>query len=72
MFNVQQLAMVLLQRNPAVANNPRAQELIRVIQSGDEKRGAEIASNLCETYGTTKEEALQQAIKYFGLPHNRR
>lgn len=69
MFNMQQLALMMLQKNPAVANNPRAQEYIRVIQSGDSKRGAEIASNLCESYGTTKEEALKSAIKFFGLPH---
>ena len=33
----------LIQRNPNIANNPRNQELLKVIQNGDSQRGEEIA-----------------------------
>lgn len=34
-----QFAMNLINRNPQIANNPMAQELIRIIQNGSEQRG---------------------------------
>lgn len=42
---IQQMAMKILKENPNIANNPNAQSMINVIQSGDEKKGQEIASN---------------------------
>lgn len=60
-------AMNLLQKNPNVANNPNAQEMIRVIQSGDERTGVQIAENLCRTYGVSREEATDSAMKFFGI-----
>lgn len=68
MIDMRQFALMLIQRNPNIANNPRAQEYIKVIQSGDSKRGAEIASNLCESYGTPKETAVNAAARFFGVP----
>lgn len=61
-------AMNLIARNPKLANNPQAQQLIDVIQRGDEKQGEEIAENLCKTFGTTREQAVSEAKKFFGLP----
>ena len=60
-------AMAMINKNPAIQNNPQAQELINVIQNNDSARGEQIATNLCNTYGVTKDQAIAQAKKYFGL-----
>ncbi len=57
----------LLASNPNIANNPINQELINVIQNNDSKRGEEIANNLCQTYGITKEEAIRRARMFFNI-----
>ena len=57
----------LLNNNPNVQNNPQAQEFINTLQNGDNKKGEQIANNILKTYGLTKEEALQQAKRFFGL-----
>lgn len=67
-MNPREFALNLLRNNPQVRNNPNASELISVIESGDATRGAQIAENLCETYGVTPQEALNQASGFFGLP----
>jgi hypothetical protein len=67
MINIQQFAMNLLQNNPNVAQNPQAQEMLKVIQNGDSQRGQMIAENLCKTYGITKEDALAQAKRFFHI-----
>ena len=65
---IMQFAMSMINKNPAIQNNPQARELISVIQSGDSARGEQIAQNLCNTYGVSKETAIAQAKQYFGLP----
>ena len=65
--SIMNFAVGLISRNPRVANNPRAQQLISVIQNGDQEQGEKIAENLCETYGVTKEQALSDAKKFFGI-----
>lgn len=67
MPNLFDFAMNLIKNNPNIANNPNAQHYIEVIQSGDSKQGEEIANNLCQTMGMTKEEAINQAKKKFGF-----
>ena len=66
--NLKNMAMNMIAQNPNVVNNPNAQELINVIQSGDNQRGSQIAQNLCNTYGVIPEEAMQQAKQFFKLP----
>lgn len=66
MFNPIDFAMNMIRNNPKIANNPQAQSFIDVIQRGDAKQGEEIANNLLQTYGLSKEEALQQ-IKNSGM-----
>ena len=68
MFDPRSVALNLISRNPNLANNPQAQSFINVIQSGDSKKGEEIARNLCNTYGVTPEQAVQQAKNFFGFP----
>lgn len=67
MNNVNKLAQLLARQNPQVANNPRAQDLLNVIFNNDSVRGEEIARNLCQTYGVTPEQAVQQARQYFKI-----
>ena len=37
-FDPRQMAMNLISQNPNIANNPNAQEFIKVIQNGDHSR----------------------------------
>lgn len=67
-FDPRQMAMNLISQNPNIANNPNAQELIKVIQNGDSERGQQIADNLCQSYGMTRDEALKNAKSFFHLP----
>lgn len=56
-----------LTANPAIADNPQAQSYIQVLRSGDAAKGEELANNLLETYGMTKEQALSQAKQFFHI-----
>lgn len=67
MLNIMNFAMGIISQNPQIANNPNAQEMINVIQSGDFKRGQQIAQNLCQSNNITQEEAVKQACSFFGL-----
>lgn len=67
-FDPRQMAMNLISQNPNIANNPNAQEFIKVIQNGDSERGQQIADNLCRSYGMTRDEALKNAKSFFNLP----
>lgn len=65
--NIKDVAMNMIRNNPNVANNPNAQEFINVIQNGDSEKGKQIAQNLCNTYGVTPDQAMQQAKRFFNL-----
>lgn len=67
MNQIANFAMNILMKNPNVANNPQAQQLIQMIQNGDSAQGEKMAENLCETYGMTKDQALTEAKKFFGI-----
>lgn len=67
-FNPAQIAMNLINQNPRVASNPQAQELMQIIQSGDSARGEQMANNILNSYGISKEQGLADAKKFFGLP----
>lgn len=56
-----------IKANPNIANNPQMLAYIEVLESGDSKRGKELANNLLETYGMTREDALNQAKAFFHL-----
>lgn len=57
--------MNMLRRNPSISQNPRNQDFLQVIQSGDDARGQQIAENLCKTYGVTPQEAVNMATDFF-------
>lgn len=65
--NPMQFAMNMLQNNPQIMNNPQAQGLMQVIQSGDAAKGQQMAENLCKTYGVTHDQALEEARKFFHI-----
>lgn len=67
-LNPRQMAMNLLANNPNIANNPQAQSYLQIIQNGDAKRGQQVADNLCQSFGMTRDEALRQAKQFFGIP----
>lgn len=67
MFNIQSMISMLMQRNPNVANNPQAQQMLQVIQSGDEEQGRQIAENILKSRGLSKDEGMQQARQFFGM-----
>lgn len=58
----------MIKANPAIADNPQAQSYLDILESGDSKRGEEVANNLLQSYGMSKEEALKQAKSFFRIP----
>ena len=67
-FDPRQMAMNLIMQNPQVANNPQAQEYLQIIQNGDAEKGQQIADNLCQSFGVSRDDAISQAKRFFGLP----
>lgn len=57
----------MIRANPAIANNPQMQAYLDVLESGDSEKGKELANNLLDTYGMTKEDALAQAKAFFHI-----
>lgn len=51
--------------DPSIANNPNSRAMLEVLQSGDRKRGEQIANNLLNTYGMTRDEAMRRAREFF-------
>lgn len=65
MNNPMSMLLNMAMQDSNIANNPRAQEMLQVIQSGDAQKGQQIAMNLCKTYGVSKEQAVGMATEYF-------
>lgn len=65
MNNPMSMLLNMAMQNSNIANNPRAQEMLQIIQSGDVQKGQQIAMNLCKTYGVSKEQAVSMATEYF-------
>lgn len=63
-----EFALRLIKNNPQFANNPQAQNYIQILESGDPQKGEEVANNLLNSYGISKEEALSQAKSFFHIP----
>ena len=61
-------AMKMIQNNPNIANNPQAQPMIDAIQRGDEQAGVELANNILQTYGLSKEQGLSIAMQKLRFP----
>lgn len=64
-FNPMNFVMQKIMNDPRIRQNPQAQQYLQIIQSGDQQKGEEIARNLCQTYGVTPDQAMQQARQFF-------
>ena len=65
MISPMQFLMSQIKQNPNITNNPQAQSYIQIVQSGDQKKGEEIAQNLLKSYGMTKEQGMAQVKRFF-------
>ena len=52
-------------QNPQLANNPQAQNIIKVLTSGDAKAGEALARNYAQSMGIDPQELAQQSMNYF-------
>lgn len=64
-MDINDIIMNLINQNPMIANNPQYKEWIQIIQSGDSARGQQLANNLCQTFGMSKDQAIQNARRFF-------
>lgn len=69
-FNLMQFATSMLQRNKNIPQNPMTNEMVNAIQSGDSKKGEQLARNICQSYGISPEEAFNNAQQFFGIGGN--
>lgn len=67
MVNPRDFAMRMIRNNPSITNNPIAQNYINALQSGDAQKGQQIAQNILNSYGMTKEQAMQQVQQIFHI-----
>lgn len=51
-----------------IPNTPWAQAAVKAIMDNNPTAGAEIADNLCQSYGTSREEALKLASQNLKVP----
>lgn len=65
MNNPMSMLLNMAMQNSNITSNPRAQEMLQIIQSGDAQKGQQIAMNLCKTYGVSKDQAVGMATEYF-------
>ena len=65
--SMKDFALMMISKNPRVANNPQFKQMIDVIQNGNDEQGQQIAENICKTYGVSKEDAVADAKRFFGI-----
>lgn len=67
MMDFRQMAMMMLNKNPNITNNPQARNFFNIIENGDQRQGQQLAQNLCNTYGVTTQQAFEMAKQFFGI-----
>lgn len=60
-----QMLLLKLQQNPNFQNNPQAKEMLNVILTGDSKRGEELANQILQQNGVSREEGVNKARSFF-------
>ncbi len=68
MPDLKQFALNMLQNNPAVAASPLGQQAMQIFQNGDTAKGQEMASNILNSYGLTKEQAMKDISQKLNIP----
>lgn len=58
----------MIQNNPQLRNNPDFADMIDAIERGDASRGQELAQQILQRNGVTKEQALSMAFQKFPFP----
>lgn len=56
----QQFVQRMVQMNPQMLNNPQYKHYYDVIMSGDQNAANQLAQNLCNSYGVTPQQGMQQ------------
>ena len=69
MSKIMNLATQMIQNNPQINQYPFAQDGINAILSNDSKSGEQLANNILQSLGMTKEQALEIAKRQnlFGI-----
>lgn len=55
----------IIANNPKVQQNPTAKGMLDVVMSGDASKGEQMALNICDSMGVSKDEALRKAKEFF-------
>lgn len=63
-----QMAMNRISSDPNLQKNPQARAFMDIMQRGDVAQGQQMARNLCQSFGVSEQEALQQAKSFFRIP----
>ena len=63
-----QMAMNKISSDPNLQRNPQARAFMDIMQRGDIAQGEQMARNLCQSFGVSEQEALQQAKSFFRIP----
>ena len=63
-----QMAMNRISSDPNFQRNPQAKAFMDIMQRGDVAQGEQMARNLCQSFGMSEQEALQQAKSFFKIP----
>ena len=58
----QQMILNIL-RNSKAGNSPMGQQLMQILQSGDNSAGEAMANNILQSYGLSRDEAIKQATE---------
>lgn len=66
-MNPLEIAMRMMQNNPAIAKDPEKQRMLQVLQNGSPKEQEQLARELCQARGVTPEDAMQQVRGFFNF-----
>lgn len=64
-MNPLEIAMRMMQNNPAIAKDPEKQRMLQVLQNGSPQEQEQLARELCQARGVTPEDAMQQVQSFF-------
>lgn len=65
--SVYDFAENMIRSNPQFKNDPRAQQVLKIIQSRDDKQGIALANEILGSANLTPEDGVKQAMSFFGL-----
>lgn len=66
-FDPRAVISQLMQQNPDMKNNANAMAMVNAVMNNDEKAGIELANNILNRFGMTKEQGIEMARQKFGL-----